>query len=600
MITENQLDAQLDALQACEPGPEDRFASTADFKARFFARAHAIEAATPKSQPEMEPEEDDGLSIWDRIRTAMHPQSPRAGNARSLGVVNHAMLSKTFGSLIQPLAMEKSFCCEMSEPDCFDGGDFDFGTTARPVDFDTEEYRSVAEKPFVAAARNPLSTFGADVDTAGYTTARRMILENNRLPAADSVRLDEFLNYFRYDYPAPADGQDLAPHFEMANTPWAPDHRLLLVGIQARDIAREQLPPAHYVFLVDNSGSMSDVMEMVKDAMSLLAKQLRPQDKVSLVTYGGEVKVLLEGSGDVQAILAAIAKLEAEGCTPGGKAIQRAYRLAHEHFIPGGNNRIVLISDGDFNVGASSEAALTSMVEKERGKGIYFSVIGAGCGNYKDNHMKALANKGDGNYIYIDTPAEARRAFAGGLTGQMFVLAHDVKFQLEFNPARVYAYRLLGYEMRHMEDSDFRDDTKDSGEIGVGQQVTALYELVMTDAPAAAKAQAVPDAPPLRYSTVAATGSAELLDFHLRYQRPEGGGAFEQEVAVPDAAPGANLIWAAAVAEFALLLRNSPYKGAATYDEAIRLARQTLGPETDDDRLGFITMARRAADLAKN
>ena len=600
MITENQLDAQLDALQACEPGPEDRFASTADFKARFFARAHAIEAATPKSQPEMEPEEDDGPSIWDRIRTTMHPQSPRAGNtAPSRGVTAHAMMSKTFASFIQPMAIAGRIidCCDTASalPDLDD----DCGS-AWPVDFDTEEYRSVAEKPFVAAARNPLSTFGADVDTAGYTTARRMILENNRLPAADSVRLDEFLNYFRYDYPAPADGQDLAPHFEMANTPWAPDHRLLLVGIQARDIAREQLPPAHYVFLVDNSGSMSGVMEMVKDAMSLLAKQLRPQDKVSLVTYGGEVKVLLEGSGDVQAVLAAIAKLEAEGCTPGGKAIQRAYRLAHEHFIPGGNNRIVLISDGDFNVGASSEAALTSMVEKERGKGIYFSVIGAGCGNYKDNHMKALANKGDGNYIYIDTPAEARRAFAGGLTGQMFVLAHDVKFQLEFNPARVYAYRLLGYEMRHMEDSDFRDDTKDSGEIGVGQQVTALYEVIPMDAPAAAKAQAVPDAPPLRYSTVAATGSAELLDFHLRYQRPEGGGAFEQEVAVPDAAPGANLIWAAAVAEFALLLRNSPYKGAATYDEAIRLARQTLGPETDDDRLGFITMARRAADLAKN
>ena len=605
MITDAQLDAQLDVLQARTPAENDQFASVADFKARFFARAHAAAEVTPKSANAEPDEPHDKRSFWERL---LHPRGkpePAMTGAEYCLMESARPSPSSRMARMAEFAMAK-MCWNAAMPMIAGGAHARFGEESFvsiggvPDDFNTEEYRSVEEKPFVASARNPLSTFGADVDTAGYTNARRMILENGILPPADSVRVDEFLNYFRYDYPAPKEGVDVAPHFECADAPWNPAHKLLLVGLQARDIPKDKLPPSHYVFLIDNSGSMGGVMDMVKEAVSILTRQLRPQDKVSLVTYGGGVHTLLAGCGDTQAILKAVAKLEAEGFTPGGEAIQKAYALAHEHFIPGGNNRIVLVTDGDFNVGASSEADLTKMVEKERGQGIYLSVVGAGSGNYKDNRMKMLANKGDGNYIYIDSPAEARRAFTQGLTGQMYTLAHDAKFQLEFNPARVYAYRLLGYELRHMEDADFRDDTKDSGEIGVGQQVTALYELVMADAPAEVKAAAVPEPPPLRYSTLQAVGSDELLTFHLRYLPPQkDGDAVEQEHVVADARPGANLTWAATVAEFALLLRDSKYKGDATYESLIRLAKSTLSPDTDDDRLGFFTMLKRAAELAK-
>ena len=596
MITDEKLDQRLAALRENGAPSGVKFASAEAFKARFFARAAAIDAATPRHAEDEEYDEEPP-SMMRRLKDVLFPERSRGVSIGMAASATQTFLSRASLFASRSAGMMKycmmDSCMRMS---AFDS-DGDLGAAA--PQFDTEEYRSVAEKPFLATARNPLATFGAEVDTAGYTTARRMILEENRLPAPDSVRLDEFLNYFRYDYPAPEGENALAPHFEFASAPWAPAHRLLLVGIQARTVEAELLPAAHYVFLVDNSGSMCDAMAIVKEAMGLLARQLRPQDKVSLVTYGGQVRTLCAGSGDRELLLKRIHQLKADGCTPGGQAIQQAYKLAHEHYIPGGNNRIVLITDGDFNVGASSEAALTSMVEKERGKGIYLSVIGAGCGNYKDNRMKMLANKGDGNYIYIDTPAEARRAFTQGLSGQMFTLAHDAKFQLEFNPGRVYAYRLLGYELRQMADADFRDDRKDSGEIGVGQQVTALFELVMTDAPQEVKAAALTDTPPLRYSTMTATGSSELLTFHLRYQRPEGGGAVEQEVVVPEATPGKNLEWAATIAEFALLLRNSPYKGTATYREVVARAKQDLGPSSDDERLAFVAMARRAGELAR-
>ncbi|MBQ6470426.1 MAG: von Willebrand factor type A domain-containing protein [Victivallales bacterium] len=590
MITDAQLEAQLNALQAVTPSENEQFASVEDFKTRFFARVRALDEATPQKSAKPVSDRDERPLIEDGF------------GHQPWGIP--ALFSKMMPSFSLFAGAGIMKCCEKrmvleSRSDIEVADFFEDTGSSLPIDFSTEEYRSVTETPFVASARNPLSTFGADVDTAGYTNARKVIMERDRLPEADSVRIDEFLNYFRYNYPAPADGADLRPHFEFADAPWAPGHKLLLVGIQARDIAKDKLPPSHFVFLIDNSGSMCDVMNIVKEAMGMLTRQLRPQDKVSVVTYGGEVRTLLEGSGDAKATLAAIASLKAEGCTPGGKAIQKAYALAHEHFIPGGNNRIVLITDGDFNVGASSEAGLTSMVEQERGKGIYLSVIGAGCGNYKDNRMKMLANKGDGNYIYIDTIAEARRAFTQGLTGQMFTIAHDVKFQLEFNPARVYAYRLLGYELRRMADTDFRDDSKDSGEIGVGQQVTALYEIIPAEAAAEVKSAAIPDAPPLRYSTVAAIGSDELLTFHLRYQQPQGGNAVEQEFPVPTANAGENLDWAAAVAEFALLLRNSRFKGNASFQETLKLAKAGLGPDMDDDRLGFIQMVKRASEIKK-
>ena len=601
MITDEILEKQLDDISRIEPQASDKFQSVEEFKQSFFARVQAEES---KEQEAAGYQKIDRSSLLSRIFGKERARSIERGFpsiaaaiAPMRGMGNSSFLGNHSFSSLAP-GVKACFKHESHFTESSMGFDMPLGSTL-PDDFTTEEYKSVDETPFVAAARNPLSTFGADVDTAGYTNARRIIMENDMLPPKDAVRADEFINYFRYDYPKPEAQDDLRPHFELADAPWAPNHKLLLVGIQARDIDKEKLPPSNYVFLIDNSGSMDHVFKMVKEALGILTRQLRPQDKVSIVTYGGEVRIVLEGSCDTKAILSAIEKLNCSGYTPGGEAIQKAYKLAHEHFVKGGNNRIILITDGDFNVGASSEADLTSMVEKERGVGIYLSVVGAGCGNYKDNRMKMLANKGDGNYIYIDNVAEARRAFTQGLTGQMYTLAHDVKFQLEFNPAHVYAYRLIGYELRRMEDTDFRDDTKDSGEIGVGQQVTALYELIMTDAPADVKSAAVPEAPSLRYTTVSAVGSDELLTFHLRYQQPEGGNAVEKEYPVASAEKGANVAWASAVAGFTLLLRDSKFKGNANYNDIIKLAKAGLGPDTDDDRLDFIHVAQRAASIAK-
>ena len=471
----------------------------------------------------------------------------------------------------------------------------------RPVEFNTEEYKRVDERPFLATATNPLSTFGADVDTAGYATLRRMILRENRLPPAGSVRIEELINYFHYDYPAPGKGEVLRPCFEMGAAPWNPAHRLLLVGVQARVIPKDELPPSHYVFLIDNSGSMYEVFPMVREAMTALAKQLRPGDRVSMVTYGGGVEVLLEGCGDIAKLCDTIDALKVGGYTPGGEGIQTAYKIAAKHFIKGGNNRIVLVTDGDFNVGASSEADLVDMVEKQRNSGIYLSVAGCGMGNYKDNKVKMLANKGNGNYFYLDTPREAKRAFVHGMTGNMYTLAKDVKFQLEFNPAKVFAYRLIGYELRQMNDRDFRDDAKDSGEVGIGQQVTALYEIIPADAPDAVKDAAVPGRKPLKYAATADKRSDEFLTFRMRYQKPQGKNtAEEKEVAlktVPE--PRANWQWAAGVAEFGLVLRDSKIAPQVNAANASKRLQANLGSDPDGSRTEFLLIVKRAMELKK-
>ena len=467
--------------------------------------------------------------------------------------------------------------------------------------FDTEEYKTVGERPFVETAANPRSTFGADVDTAMYANLRRMVMDEHRLPPADAVRIEELLNYFNYDYPQPEGDAVLRPDFEMGAAPRAPERKLLLIGVQAKAPVREELPPSHYVFLIDNSGSMYGVFPMVKAAMTTLAKQLRPVDRVSLVTYGGDVKVLLEGCADIDTVCRKIARLEAEGCTPGGEGIQAAYRLAEEHFIEGGNNRIVLITDGDFNVGVSSEAELVGMVKAKRDTGICLTVVGCGMGNYKDNKVKMLANKGNGNYFYLDTPREAKRAFVHGMTGNMYTLAKDVKFQLEFNPSKVFAYRLIGYELRRMADRDFRDDAKDSGEVGIGQQVTALYEIIPADAPEAVKNAAIPGNKPLKYTASASKGSGEFLTFRMRYQKPQGKNtAEEKEVALTTVpAPRANWQWAAGVAEFGLALRDSRIAPLVNVGNAFKRLQANLGSDPDGSRTEFLLIVKRAMELKK-
>ena len=473
---------------------------------------------------------------------------------------------------------------------------------APAVNFNTEEYKSLTENGFTATTVSPLSTFGADVDTATYTNVRRFLLQQNTLPPKDAVRTEEFLNYFTYNYKAPQGDADFHVNFESMGAPWSPDRKLLLVGVQAKDVETKDLPPSNFVFLIDNSGSMFSVFPMVIEAMNTLADQLRENDRISLVTYGGGVSTLMDGGSgaDKEAVKKKISSLCSGGYTPGGAGIVEAYKLAHKHFIKGGNNRIVLITDGDFNVGVSSESELVTMVEKERQSAIYLSAFGVGSGNYKDSKLKMLANKGNGNYFYLDNVREAKRVMTNEMTGKMFTLAKDVKFQIEFNPAKVAAYRLVGYELRKLAARDFNDDTKDAGEVGVGHQVTAVYELIMADAPADVKKKYLGSVDDLKYQKkTESTGSEDILTFKLRYQKPEGKDpsrllTFDLKT-LPETTD--NIRWAAAVTEFSLLLRNSEHKGNANYKDLRARAQKALGTDPDGKRAEFLTLVKAAEDL---
>ena len=473
---------------------------------------------------------------------------------------------------------------------------------APAVNFNTEEYKALTENGFTATAVSPLSTFGADVDTATYTNVRRFLLQQNTLPPKDAVRTEEFLNYFTYNYKAPQGDADFHVNFESMDAPWSPDRKLLLVGVQAKDVETKDLPPSNFVFLIDNSGSMFGVFPMVIEAMNTLADQLRENDRISIVTYGGGVSTLMDGGSgaDKEAVKKKISSLCSGGYTPGGAGIVEAYKLAHKHFIKGGNNRIVLITDGDFNVGVSSESELVTMVEKERQSAIYLSAFGVGSGNYKDSKLKMLANKGNGNYFYLDNVREAKRVMTNEMTGKMFTLAKDVKFQIEFNPAKVAAYRLVGYELRKLAARDFNDDTKDAGEVGVGHQVTAVYELIMADAPADVKKKYLGSVDELKYQKkTESTGSEDILTFKLRYQKPEGKDpsrllTFDLKT-LPETTD--NIRWAAAVTEFSLLLRNSEHKGNANYKDLRARAQKALGSDPDGKRAEFLTLVKAAEDL---
>ena len=576
------------------------FTSPEYFENCFFARANAEKPKrSPKKKSLMEELKKlllgENQPVCDDSVAASPPIAPS-------GLPSTLRSEIMYSRVLPKMAMSASVLCCAERAACYGSPD-DSGPErgSTPV-FDTEEYKTVGERPFVSVATNPLSTFGADVDTAMYANLRRMILEEHRLPPAEAVRLEELINYFSYDYPMPQKDAVMRPHFELGPAPWAPGRRLLLIGVQAKTPVKEQLPPSHYVFLIDNSGSMSDVFPMVRKAMTALAKQLRPGDKVSMVTYGGGVEVLLEGCSDLEKVCGIINKLETGGYTPGGEGIQTAYRIAEKHFIEGGNNRIVLITDGDFNVGASSEAALVDLVKAKRDSGIYLSIAGCGMGNYKDNKLKMLANKGNGNAFYLDSEREANRVFVHGMTGNMYALARDVKFQIEFNPGQVFAYRLLGYELRDMTDRDFRDDNKESGTVGLGQQVTALYEIIPANAPDKVKKAAVPEMPPLKYMSAAKNAAKDLLTFRIRFREPQGKKA-ARETAVtvkPKLPAGANWGWASAVAEFGLALRGSGFAPGAAIDHAASEAQKHLGEDVTGDRAEFLLLLRRAAELRRS
>lgn len=408
-------------------------------------------------------------------------------------------------------------------PSAFYSYDYD-GAYAAPEaagSWNTEEYGHIQENRFLAVSTSPLSTFAADVDTASYTNLRRMLVQGLQVPA-DAVRIEEMLNYFHYDYPAPQEGVPFSVSGELFPCPWNPDTQLLRLGLQAQQPDWDAMPPSNLVFLIDVSGSMDtpDKLPLVKQAFIMLTENLRPGDVISIVTYASSDRVVLDGAtGDEGAqIRAAIEDLTAGGSTAGAQGITTAYDLARRHFIPEGNNRVILATDGDLNVGITSEGELTRLIEQEKADGIFLSVMGFGSGNIKDNKMEALADHGNGNYAYIDSTLEARRVLVEEMGGTLFTVAKDVKLQLEFNPEQVKGYRLVGYENRLMEAEDFDDDTKDGGEIGAGHRVTVLYELAL-----AGSAMDIPGAD-LKYQEASPHRQRRLFYPERPLQGPRRGG----------------------------------------------------------------------------
>jgi Ca-activated chloride channel family protein len=474
--------------------------------------------------------------------------------------------------------------------------------------FNTEEYALIEENEFRDPALHPLSTFGIDVDPASYANVRRFLSEG-RMPPRDAVRIEELVNYFDYDYPSPSGEHPFSVTTEVAPAPWNPAHRLVHVGLQGRRVAAEDLPPANLVFLLDVSGSMAEPakLPLVKTAMRMLVERLREEDRVAIVVYAGAAGTVLPSTPGSQraAILDALERLEAGGSTAGGQGIRLAYRVARENFRRGGNNRVILATDGDFNVGASSDAELIRLVEQERADGIALSVLGFGSGNLKDAKMEQLADRGNGNYAYVDGVQEARKVLVEEMGGTLLTIAKDVKVQVEFNPSAVKAYRLIGYENRLLAAEDFDDDRKDAGELGAGHSVTALYEVVPVGAPTPVRG-----AGPLRYQETRpgiGAASTELLHVKLRYQPPQGGASrlVAQPVREPaaNAAPSADFRFAAAVAEWGLLLRGSQFRGDATHEQVLSLARGALGDDPHGYRREFVRLvedSRRIAAIASD
>jgi Ca-activated chloride channel family protein len=475
------------------------------------------------------------------------------------------------------------------------------------ADASGEGYDRIVENEFVAVADAPLSTFSVDVDTAAYSNVRRF-LRQGQLPPKDAVRIEEMINYFDYAYPQPTDGKPFSVHTEVSAAPWAQDHRLVHIGLQGKDIQTAEIPSRNLVFLLDVSGSMNspDKLPLLKQAMRLLTSQLDEDDRVSIVVYAGASGVVLEPTpgSEQETIFAAFDELSAGGSTNGGEGIQLAYALARKSFIDGGINRVVLATDGDFNVGVTGRGALERLIEKERETGVSLSVLGFGTGNVQDSQMEALADKGNGNYGYIDSLAEARKLLVEQAGGTLVTIAKDVKLQVEFNPAQVASYRLIGYENRMLEAQDFNDDTKDAGEIGAGHTVTAIYEVVPAGAAVVGDAPAV-DA--LKYqgerepTTVASGG--ELATVKLRYKAPRGDTSEKIELPITDTdTPLAKTTdayrFSAAVAGFGMLLRNSRHAGKASYSQLRELAQGSLGQDSRGYRREFVKMLDTAAGLA--
>ncbi len=469
----------------------------------------------------------------------------------------------------------------------------------------TEDYSSITENAFKSAQHEPLSTFSIDVDKASYSNIRRF-LNNNQLPQRDAVRIEEMINYFDYGYPPPKGEDPFSVNTELAASPWNEAGSLLLkIGLKGKEMDMKDAPPSNLVFLIDVSGSMSasNKLRLVKPAMQLLIEQLREQDRVAIVVYAGAAGLVLPSTAgnERDSILSAINRLQAGGSTAGAAGVKLAYQVAKENFIENGNNRVILATDGDFNVGVSSDGELVKLIEGKRKDGIFLTCLGLGMGNYKDNKLELLADKGNGNYAYIDNLLEAKKTFMTDLTGTLFTIAKDVKIQIEFNPQIVKAYRLIGYENRLLNKEDFNDDTKDAGEIGAGHTVTALYEIVPVTSNFSFPGSNVDT---LKYQSVdlteAAQSSSEIVTLKLRYKQPRGikSKLISQSVehrwkALVEASK--DMQWAASVAGFGMLLRDSPHKGNLTFDSVMEMAIKSTGK----DRHGYRNECLKMMEAAK-
>lgn len=471
---------------------------------------------------------------------------------------------------------------------------------------DNEEYKDEKEIGFKATDKDPQTTFSIDVDRAAYTNVRRFIMQNGQLPPKEAVRIEEMINYFDYNYAQPKGKDPINIETEISDSPWNKGLKILHIGLQVKTIPTDNLPASNLVFLIDVSGSMSDPnkLPLVKTAFKLLTDQLREKDKVAIVVYAGAAGLLLPPTSgkEKNKIKDALDNLSAGGSTAGGAGIELAYKTAFENFVKDGNNRVILATDGDFNVGVSSNDDLEKLIENKRKSGILLSVLGFGMGNYKDSKMETLSDKGNGNYAYIDNLLEAEKVFVKEFGGTLFTVAKDVKLQLEFNPKYVKAYRLIGYENRALANEDFKNDLKDAGEMGSGHTVTAIYEII----PAGVESAFLPDK--LKYqqltNTVVGTNSNEVCTVKIRYKQPDEDKSVQMETVVKDTnnaldKTSENFRFSVAVAEFGLLLRNSDFKGSANYEQIENLAKNAIGRDSEGYRAEFLRLVKTAKLLDK-
>ncbi|MCP1223565.1 VWA domain-containing protein [Sebaldella sp. S0638] len=466
----------------------------------------------------------------------------------------------------------------------------------------TESYSEINENGFIDAKTSPLSTFSIDVDTASYTNVRRMLMTQGKMPPKDSVRIEEMINYFSYDYKKPEkENGKFGFDFEMGDSPWNNKNKILRIGIQGENLKEDKKPKSNLVFLIDVSGSMnhSNKLPLLKESFKKLVNNLNSEDRVSIVVYAGNAGVVLEPTSgkEKDKIIEALDNLSAGGSTAGGEGIKKAYDLAVKNLIKNGNNRVILATDGDFNVGVTSGAELEGLIASYKKKNIYLTILGFGMGNYKDDTMERLSNKGNGNYFYIDNLKEADKVFDQGLMGTLYTIAKDVKIQIEFNPAVVKEYRLIGYENRKLANEDFKNDKKDAGDVGSGHQVTVLYEIVPKNG------NSETDVDKLVYQDSKVKNSSDIATFKLRYKEPDGDKSKElKEVLKQDIYKKNNtndFNFAVSAAEFGMLLRNSEHKGNLTYEDVLKLAKNNKENDKYGYKAEFIQMIEKAAEIEK-